>query len=51
MNKQLDDGRYLLHHAADYGQKDVIEYLLSIGANVNVSFLSFFFVLDILPYF
>ena len=29
--------RPLLCHAADYGQKDIIEYLLSKGANVNVS--------------
>ena len=33
----MEDGRYLLHHAADYGQREVIEYLLSQGASVNVS--------------
>lgn len=29
--------RPLLCHAADYGQKDIIEYLLSKGANVNAT--------------
>lgn len=31
-----------LHFAADYGQRDVIEYLISKGADVNVSILSHF---------
>ena len=30
-------GRLPLHYAADYGQTDVLEYLLSKGAKVNVS--------------
>jgi len=34
VNKEID-GRPPLHYAADYGQGDVIEYLLSKGANVN----------------
>lgn len=29
--------RYPLHYAADYGQTDVLDYLLSKGADVNVS--------------
>lgn len=28
--------RYPLHYAADYGQSDVLDYLLSKGADVNV---------------
>lgn len=35
VNKEID-GRPPLHYAADYGQGDVIQYLLSKGANVNV---------------
>ncbi len=31
------DGRSPLHFAADYGQRDVIEYLVSKKADVNVS--------------
>lgn len=30
------DGRPPLHHAADYGQVDVLEYLIEKGADVNV---------------
>ncbi|GAU98812.1 hypothetical protein RvY_09905 [Ramazzottius varieornatus] len=29
------DGRAPIHYAADYGQKEVIEYLISKGADVN----------------
>ncbi|KAK9886546.1 hypothetical protein WA026_016821 [Henosepilachna vigintioctopunctata] len=36
LNEQID-GRPPILYAADYGQKDVIEYLISAGANVNVS--------------
>lgn len=36
VNKQLPNGRFPLCVAADYGQKDVIEYLVSQGADVNV---------------
>ena len=31
------DGRYPIHFAADYGQTEVVEYLISKGADVNVS--------------
>ena len=37
MNKELLNGRNALHYAADYGQVDVIQILVSKGANVNVS--------------
>lgn len=30
-------GRYPIHYAADYGQTDVLKYLLSKGADVDVS--------------
>lgn len=38
------DGRPPILYAADYGQTDVIQYLISVGANVNVSniFVAFF---------
>jgi ankyrin repeat protein len=35
----LIEGRPALHYASDYGQKEVIEYLISKGADVNVSHL------------
>ena len=31
------EGRYPLHFAADYGQLEVLKYLISKGADVNVS--------------
>ena len=31
------DGRTPLHYAADYGQSEVVRYLLEKGANANVS--------------
>lgn len=31
------NGRTLLHYAADYGQSEVVNYLVSKGADVNVS--------------
>lgn len=34
------DGRYPIHFAADYGQAEVVEYLISKGADVNVSYNS-----------
>ena len=37
MNAELLGGRNALHFAADYGQKEVIEYLLSKGAKIDVS--------------
>ena len=37
MNAEMLNGRLALHHAADYGQTQVIEYLISVGAKVNVS--------------
>ena len=33
----LPNGRYPLSVAADYGQKEVIEFLITKGADVNVS--------------
>lgn len=30
------DGRNLVHYAADYGQGQVLEYLIGKSANVNV---------------
>lgn len=36
LNKEID-GRPPLHYAADYGQEHVIQYLISKGADVNVS--------------
>jgi len=36
-NQALPSGRYPLCVAADYGQTDVISYLVDCGANVNVS--------------
>lgn len=35
VNKELLGGRNGLHFAADYGQKDVIKFLISKGADVN----------------
>lgn len=32
------DGRSPIHYASDYGQVEVLQYLLSIGADVDVSF-------------
>ncbi|XP_066991004.1 myotrophin [Anabrus simplex] len=34
VNKEID-GRPPIHYAADYGQEDVITYLISKGADVN----------------
>lgn len=31
------EGRPPIHYASDFGQKDVIQYLISKGADVNVS--------------
>ena len=42
------DGRRPIHYAADYGQKEIIEYLIQLGANVNVSV--FVFVSDVCSY-
>ncbi|KAM4712001.1 myotrophin [Anableps anableps] len=35
VNQIMSSGRMPLHYAADYGQTEVMEYLISIGANVN----------------
>lgn len=43
------DGRRPIHYAADYGQKEIIEYLIQLGSNVNVSV--FVFVSDVCSYF
>ena len=37
VNAELLNGRMAIHYAADYGHADVIEYLVSKGADVNVS--------------
>jgi ankyrin repeat protein len=36
LNKVLMNGRMAIHFAADYGQKEVIDYLVSKKADVNV---------------
>lgn len=36
VNRTLDCGRKPLHIAADFGQKEVMEFLISTGANLNV---------------
>ncbi|XP_029473099.1 myotrophin isoform X1 [Rhinatrema bivittatum] len=35
VNKMLDGGRKPLHYAADCGQDEILEFLLSKGANIN----------------
>ena len=35
INADLGSGRTALHCAADYGQTEIVKYLLSKGANVN----------------
>jgi ankyrin repeat protein len=40
INEEVN-GRRLLHYAADYGQSEVVKYLISRGADVNVSELEF----------
>lgn len=35
VNAEMSQGRTLLHYAADYGQREVIEHLISKGANLN----------------
>jgi ankyrin repeat protein len=37
---ELIKGRSYLHYACDYGQYDIIEYLLNKGANLNVRIIS-----------
>jgi len=37
VNRTLQGGRKPLHYAADCGQAEILEYLLSQGADVNVS--------------
>lgn len=34
------DGRTPLHYAADYGQSEVVRYLLEKGANANVNVIN-----------
>lgn len=36
VNRTLETGRKPLHIVADFGQKEVMEFLISTGANVNV---------------
>ena len=36
INTELLNGRMAIHYAADYGQLEVIEYLVSKGADMNV---------------
>ena len=40
---QKFDGRPLLVFAADYGHADILEFLLSRGASIDVIFLLYFF--------
>ncbi|MEQ2218768.1 hypothetical protein XENOCAPTIV_007890 [Xenoophorus captivus] len=35
VNRTLESGRKPLHYAADFGQAEVVEYLISKGADVN----------------
>uniref|UniRef100_A0AAZ1XEC4 Myotrophin n=1 Tax=Oreochromis aureus TaxID=47969 RepID=A0AAZ1XEC4_OREAU len=35
VNRTLDGGRKPLHYAADFGQTDVVEFLISKGADIN----------------
>ncbi|XP_074659976.1 myotrophin homolog [Tubulanus polymorphus] len=35
VNDDLESGRVALHLAADYGQKEVLEYLISKGADID----------------
>lgn len=37
VNRTLEGGRKPLHYAADCGQAEMLEFLLSKGADVNVS--------------
>ena len=37
VNRTLEGGRKPLHYAADCGHAEILEYLLSQGADVNVS--------------
>ena len=39
MINTLIKGRTFLHYACDFGQKEIIEYLLNKGANINVKVL------------
>ncbi len=39
VNAELMNGRNPLHYAADYGQVNIIDFLVSKGANVNVSYV------------
>ena len=41
---KLINGRTLLHYAADYGQGDVLRYLLEKGADANVSFSLYIYI-------
>jgi ankyrin repeat protein len=41
INQEIN-GRRLLHYAADYGQSEVVKYLISRGADVNVN-LEYYF--------
>ena len=36
MNAELSGGRFPIHYAADMGQKEVAQYLIEKGADVNV---------------
>lgn len=37
INSDIGGGRKPIHYAADFGQNEVIEYLLAKGADINVS--------------
>ncbi|KAJ1166417.1 hypothetical protein NDU88_006821 [Pleurodeles waltl] len=37
VNRTLDGGRKPLHYAADCGQEEILEFLLSKGADINAA--------------
>ena len=43
MNDELMSGRNPIHFAADYGQCEMIDYLINRGADMNVSYMNHLF--------
>uniref|UniRef100_A0A3Q0KHR8 Putative myotrophin n=1 Tax=Schistosoma mansoni TaxID=6183 RepID=A0A3Q0KHR8_SCHMA len=37
VNSTFKNGRTLIHYAADYGQKEICDYLIRNGADINVN--------------